>query len=108
VVQVTWILSLGMFRAENVGEGARVIRNAVEGLGASATAGIASPDAAGAIAAGWWFVVPVVALHVRALATERWGVRAPAVLEKSIYAGAMLGAILTLYAAGREFIYFQF
>ena len=108
VVQMTWILSLGMFRAENVGEGAQVIHNAIAGLAALPTAGIAIPDTKGAITIGWWFVFPVVALHVRALATEQWGVRSPSVLEKSIYGGAMLAAILTLYTVSREFIYFQF
>jgi len=108
LVQMTWILSLGMFRAADAAQGGRVIRNAIAGLAALPTAGIAVPSGHGLITMGWWFTLPVVALHVRALLTERWGVRPPSTYEKVIYAGAMVAAILTLYTTTRQFIYFQF
>jgi alginate O-acetyltransferase complex protein AlgI len=102
VVQMTWILSLGMFRAEDVRQGFLVIQNAITGL-----ATLPSPVPA-AIAIGWWFVLPVVALHARSLFTERRWLAATSGLERAAYAGAMSAAILTLYTTGREFIYFRF
>jgi alginate O-acetyltransferase complex protein AlgI len=105
VVQTTWIVSLGMFRAEDVHQGYQVIHNAISGL---AMLPGAMPSSAIAITIGWWFVLPVVALHVRSLFTERRWLPATAGLEKAAYAGAMLAAILTLYTTSREFIYFQF
>jgi hypothetical protein len=105
VVQTTWILSLGMFRAEDVRQGCQVIHNAIAGL--TTVTGAMSPSSA-AIAIGWWFVLPVVALHARSLSTERRWLGAVSPLEKAAYAGLMSAAILTLYATRREFIYFQF
>ena len=102
VVQMTWILSLGMFRAEDVRQGFLVIQNAITGL-----ATLPSPVPA-AIAIGWWFVLPVVALHTRSLFTERRWLAATSGLERAAYAGAMSAAILTLYTTSREFIYFRF
>jgi len=105
VVQTTWIVSLGMFRAENVRQGYQVIHNAIAGL---ATLPSATPPSPSAITIGWWFVLPVVALHARSLLTERRWLPAASGLERAAYAGTMLAAILTLYTTGREFIYFQF
>src|SRR4029079_3684938 len=64
VVQTTWILSLGMFRAEDVRQGSQVIHNAMAGRACPPSS---MPPSPGAIAIGWWFVLPVVALHVRSL-----------------------------------------
>ena len=105
VVQTTWIVSLGMFRAADVRQGYQVIHNAITGLAMLPSAQPPSPIA---ITIGWWFVLPVVALHVRSLFTERRWLPATAGLEKAAYAGAMLATISTLYSTSREFIYFQF
>ena len=74
--------------------------------------GVASPRRARReqlkIAIGWWFVLPVVALHARSLFTERRWLAATSGLERAAYAGVMSAAILTLYTTGREFIYFRF
>lgn len=107
VVQLTWILSMGMFRAANAVQGWRIIRNAVAGVVAPA-AGMAGPASDGLITIGWWMTLPVVALHARALLTEQYGVAPPAAYERAVYAGAMVAAILTLYTTTRQFIYFQF
>jgi len=107
VVQLTWILSMGMFRAESAAQGWSIIRNAVVGMTAL-TVGITLPAGEGLIAFGWWMTLPVVALHVRALLTEQYGVPRPAAYERTVYAGAMVAAILTLYTTTRQFIYFQF
>jgi len=106
VVQATWILSMGMFRAADATQGWRIIRNAL-GATVMPTAGAAVPAGAELIR-GWWLIVPVVAFHVRALLTEKGIVGRPAVYEKMVYAGAMLAAILALYQTTRQFIYFQF
>lgn len=105
VVQATWILSLAMFRADDVAQGWQVIRNAITGLIELPNP---PPESQTLLAIGWWFVVPVVALHVRALCTERRWLPATTALEKAAYAGAMSAAIVMLYTTAREFIYFQF
>ena len=66
------------------------------------------PSSPSAVTIGWWFVLPVIALHARSLLTERRWLPAVSELEKAAYAGTMVAAILTLYATSREFIYFQF
>ncbi len=106
-VVLTWILSMGMFRAADAGEGRRIIRNAFSGLIDLPSAGLESLSAPG-IAIGWWIMLPVAALHVRALLTEKTRVNPPATYEKTIYAGAMLAAVLMLYTTSQQFIYFQF
>jgi D-alanyl-lipoteichoic acid acyltransferase DltB (MBOAT superfamily) len=105
VVQATWIVSLAMFRAEDVQQGYHVIHNAITGL---ATLPSSMPSSPSAIMIGWWFVLPVIALHARSLLTERRWLGAVSGLEKAAYAGSMLAAILTFYTTSREFIYFQF
>jgi alginate O-acetyltransferase complex protein AlgI len=105
VVQMTWILSLGMFRAEGVRQGYQVIHNAIVGLAALPSS---MPSAPSATAVGWWLVLPVIALHARSVLTERRWLPAVSDFEKAAYAGTMVAAILTLYATSREFIYFQF
>ncbi len=105
VVQMTWVLSLGMFRAEDIHQGYQVIHNAVAGLAALPSS---MPSHPSVVAIGWWLVLPVIALHARSLLTERRWLPAVAELEKATYAGSMVAAILTLYANSRAFIYFQF
>ncbi|MFP8875842.1 MAG: hypothetical protein VCB99_02770 [Myxococcota bacterium] len=74
---------------------------------ATCTAG-AEPDGWAQVVTGWWFTLPVWGLHLRVLLGERLGVGEAGALERAIYAGAMLFALLTLYATPRGFIYFQF
>jgi hypothetical protein len=107
VVQLTWILSLAMFRADRVADGWQILANAVGGV-ASPLRLCALPGDNDLIRAGWGFLLPIVALHGRAWLTQRHGVRRPSPLEKAVYAGAMLAAVLTLYSTTRQFIYFQF
>jgi alginate O-acetyltransferase complex protein AlgI len=107
VVQLTWIFSMGMFRAADAAQGWRIICNALSGIVAP-TAGITASASEGLISWGWWLTLPVAALHARALLTERQVFGPPAVYERTVYAGAMLAAILALYPTTRQFIYFQF
>jgi alginate O-acetyltransferase complex protein AlgI len=106
VVQLTWILSMGLFRAESAAQGWNIVRNALASVVAP-TAGM-TPAGADLIAFGWWLTLPVVALHTRVLMTEQYGVRSPGAYERTVYTGAMLAAILTLYTTTKQFIYFQF
>ena len=105
VVQMTWILSLGMFRAEDVRQGYQVIHSAIVGLAALPSSMPSNPSE---VTIGWWLVLPVIALHARSVLIERRWLPAVSEFEKAAYAGTMVAAILTLYATSREFIYFQF
>jgi alginate O-acetyltransferase complex protein AlgI len=104
-VQLTWIASMGLFRAGNAADGWRMIRRAATGL--TALWGAADHPIPAEVVAAWWFVVPVATLHLRRLADRHYGV-APHRYERALYAGAMLAAIATLYTTSRQFIYFQF
>ena len=108
VVQVTWILSMGLFRADDATQGWQIVRNAFADLIALPSNGLGTETAAGLLGLGWWFTVPVVALHARSLISEVYGIRRPNPYEKAAYAGAMLAATLMLYTSSRQFIYFQF
>ena len=106
VVQSTWVLSMGLFRAESLSEGWRIIDNAlgtVAGLG-----GLATPETQGDVVFGCWMLLPVALLHLRALASQSFGLPAPSAWEKALVSGAMIAALLTLYTTSRQFIYFQF
>ncbi len=108
VVQLTWILSLALFRAQSIAEGWRVMRSATDGLATAPAAILSLPGSNDLVRAGWWFVLPLVAMHGRTWLSQRHGVRCPSAFEKALYAGAMLAAIPTLYTTTRQFIYFQF
>jgi alginate O-acetyltransferase complex protein AlgI len=105
MVQLTWVISMGLFRASDASEAWRIIGNAMVGLTSLNAA--ASDHLPAAIVAGWWLVLPVALLHFRAVACERFGMRRNP-YEKGLYAGAMTAAIVTLYTPTREFIYLQF
>jgi len=102
VVQLTWVLSMGMFRAADAAQGSQVIRNALVDL-AALPRGLDDP-----IELGWLFVVPVVALHARAALVEKGVVGAITTTEKAFVTGAMAAAIAMLYTTSQPFIYFQF
>ena len=106
MVQATWIVGMAMFRAGDGGEARQTIINLASAVSRLPRVGLDHPDTAGMILAGWWFTLPVWLLHLRAFA-ERW-VGMPGRYEQSLYAGAMLYAVLTLYATARPFVYFQF
>jgi alginate O-acetyltransferase complex protein AlgI len=107
VVQLTWIFSLAMFRADNVSQGWQVLRQAA-GVLVAPTSIVSLARENDLVRAGWWFLLPVVALHARTWLSQRWHVRPTTVFERSVYAGAMAAAILTLYTSARQFIYFRF
>ncbi len=104
VVQLSWILSMALFRAADISE-ARGILTCATGAACGANGGAAAVP--GDVVAGWWLVLPVVALHLRSWIGERSGARLHP-YERALYAGAMSAAILTLYTTSRQFIYFQF
>ncbi len=91
VVLVTWIF----FRATDVGQGVAFLQN----LGALDF---------GPLLPAFVFLVPLIGMHLRTWAVERGLVRDVSPLEKGLWAGAMLYALLTWYGRGSAFIYFQF
>ncbi len=105
VVQVTWILSMGLFRAEDLSQSTRVVGNAVAGIVSLVGGGLGSLDDLTVL--GWYFVAPVVALHLRSAMIRSSGLGMKR-FEMPIYAGAMLAAVLALYTTEQQFIYFQF
>ncbi len=126
-VQLVWILSMGIFRAENLSEAGAILSNALSsvmllsggdaGVGAAAAVAAAGVDVDlaalfsdgwAAIVTGWLLTLPVWLLHLRTLASEKFGVAESGVIERSVVAGIMAYGIATLYASTRGFIYFQF
>lgn len=107
VVQGTWVFSMAFFRAENFPQAWQVLVNAVGGLWSLREYGLAYSQSDGLVTAAWWFITPVIAMHVRAFVTERFAIP-PNIWERSIYAGIMIYAVATLYATDQRFIYFQF
>lgn len=108
VVQLTWILSMGLFRAVDIEQGGAIMGNAVHGLAAVATGGFHYTATSGVLGLGWWFTLPVWLLHLRSLLAERTLLGAAGRPERAVWAGVMLAAVLVLYAEDRQFIYFQF
>jgi len=108
IVQATWILSMALFRSPSIEEGGAVMFNAVQGL--ATLPGLVLQDTAQGrlIALGCWFTVPVWLLHLRSFLAERTRLGPASGWERSVYAGAMLAAVLVLYSSSRQFIYFQF
>lgn len=104
LVQATWVLSMGMFRADDVAQGRRIIGNA---LGVFSGAPLAEVSA-GTLGLGWLLLVPVVALHVRSWLVERALLARPGTYERALYAGAMAAAFAMAYSTSQQFIYFQF
>ncbi len=108
VVQLTWIFSMGLFRAAGIEEGWAVTHNALQGLMTLPMSRLDYIGTDGMIVLGWWFTLPVWLLHVRSLLSERWGWGDPSTYERSFVAGAMLAVLLVLYNSSQPFIYFQF
>ena len=107
VVQLTWIFSMAFFRSVDIENAWQILGNAVQGLFLIAEHGVEFDRSKGVITAAWWFTMPVVALHFRTFVAERFRIRS-SVYERSIYAGAMIYAVISLYAPDQRFIYFQF
>ena len=107
VVQGTWIFSMAFFRAENLPQAWQTFANAAAGLWSILDYGLGYSHSDGLVTTAWWFITPVVAIHVRAFVTERFAIP-PSIWERSIYAGIMIYAVATLYATDQRFIYFQF
>ncbi len=107
VVQVTWILSMALFRAVDGDQAWQVLQNVVSGISALPGEGIAYPKSAALVVVAWWFTIPVWLIHIRVYLLERFGFQ-QSVYERTIYAGVMLYAVLTMYASNPKFIYFQF
>lgn len=108
VVQLVWVLSMGLFRSANIQQAQAIMSNALAGLLALPVEGLALQELSGLITLGWWLTVPVWLLHARAWLAEHSKAGPPRAFEQAIYAGFMLAALLMLYASGDEFIYFQF
>jgi len=108
VVQLVWVLSMGLFRSASLEQAQAIMRNAMAGLLALPSAGLALHEMSGLITLGWWLTVPVWLLHGRAWLAEHSKAGPPRAFEQAIYAGVMLAAVLMLYSSGDEFIYFQF
>jgi D-alanyl-lipoteichoic acid acyltransferase DltB (MBOAT superfamily) len=107
VVQLTWVFSMAFFRSVDIETAWQVLGNAVQGLFLIKEHGVEFAKSNGVITAAWWFTFPVVALHLRTFVAEQFRVRS-SVYERSIYAGAMIYAVVSLYAPDQRFIYFQF
>ncbi|MFC1853185.1 MBOAT family O-acyltransferase [candidate division CSSED10-310 bacterium] len=107
VVQGTWIMGMALFRASDGAEAWLVLQKVVSGVVALPLEGLAYPESKGLITAAWWFTTPVWLIHVRVFLQERFKVR-QSIYERTIYAGMMIYAVLTLYASNPKFIYFQF
>ncbi len=108
VVQLTWVFSMGFFRASGIGEGWAIIHNAAQGLMTLPLGGWDFSGANDLIVLGCWFTLPVWLLHARSLLAERSRLGTPGMHERLVYAGIMLASLLTLYNSNQQFIYFQF
>ena len=108
IVQLVWILSLGLFRSGNLEQGLNIINHALTGLADLLFTGYAVTVGADLVTFGWWLTLPVGLMHARTWLAENTRLGAPALAERSVYAGVMLAALLTMYSTGQQFIYFQF
>ncbi|MDG1389167.1 MAG: MBOAT family O-acyltransferase [Halioglobus sp.] len=108
VVQLVWIFSMGLFRAESLEQAMGITSNAWVGLIELLSQGYSIEQAADLITYGWWLTLPVWLFHLRTCLAEQTRIGLPAAAERSVYAGVMLAGLLMLYATGQQFIYFQF
>ena len=108
MVQLSWILSMGLFRGSNLDQGIAIIDHAIFGLVSMLYNGYSLGPNTELVQFGWWLTLPVLLLHFRSWLTEHSRLGPPATLERSAYAGVMLTCLLMLYATGQQFIYFQF
>jgi D-alanyl-lipoteichoic acid acyltransferase DltB (MBOAT superfamily) len=108
MVQLIWIFSMGLFRASSLEQGLAIIKHALVGLVSIPFDGYAVTLGADLVQLGWWLTLPVWLMHARTWLTENSGFGSPSVIERAVYAGAMLAGLLMMYATGQQFIYFQF
>lgn len=108
IVQLSWILSMGLFRASSVEQGVAIIENALIGLVDTLLDGYTVTLGADLVQLGWWLTLPVGLMHARTWMTENTRLGLPSVVERSAYAGVMLAGLLMMYSTGEQFIYFQF
>lgn len=108
LVQLTWVLSLGLFRASDLDQGLAMVEFALIGLVELLSGAYVIPDGIDLVQLGWWLTLPVWLMHLRSWLTENTRLGPPATIERSGYAGAMLAALLMLYSSSQNFIYFQF
>jgi alginate O-acetyltransferase complex protein AlgI len=108
IVQLSWILSMGLFRSSSVEQGIAIIENALIGLVDTLLDGYVVSLGADLVQLGWWLTLPVWLMHARTWITENSRLGSPSVVERSAYAGVMLAGLLMMYSTGQQFIYFQF
>ena len=108
VVQLVWIFSMGLFRAESLEQAMGITSNAWVGLIELLSQGYSIEQGADLITYGWWLTLPVWLFHLRTCLAEQTRIGLPAAAERFVYAGVMLAGLLMLYATGQQFIYFQF
>jgi hypothetical protein len=99
---------MGLFRASSLEQGLAIIKHALVGLVNIPFDGYAVTLGADLVQLGWWLTLPVWLMHARTWLTENSGFGSPSVIERAVYAGAMLAGLLMMYATGQKFIYFQF
>ena len=108
VVQLTWLVGMAVFRAENGAESLVVLTNLYQGLFTFSTATELRPDILAALKLGYCFTLPVVLLHLRIFISEWAGYPTSNRYERALYTGVMLFCLVSLYATHQPFIYFQF
>lgn len=101
-VQLGWIMSLVFFRSQDIAEANSILSNLVR-FDNTSTMIDGKP-----FLITWFFCLPILLLHFRALATEFGVGTAPKPAERAIYAGVMLALTAMFYVSTRSFIYFQF
>jgi alginate O-acetyltransferase complex protein AlgI len=108
IVQLSWILSMGLFRASSLEQGLAIIEHALVGLVDILFDGYAVTLGADLVQLGWWLTLPVWLMHARTWMAENSRLGSPSTIERSAYAGVMLAGLLMMYSTGQQFIYFQF
>lgn len=108
VVQLVWIFSLSLFRSESVTQAWQIAKNALLFVPQAFERFQGQDQADGLLIFGWCLCIVVWLFHARALLTEQTVLGTSGAFEKSIYAGAMLAAVLMMYSSVQTFIYFQF
>ncbi|MDA8016567.1 MAG: MBOAT family protein [Thermoanaerobaculia bacterium] len=106
VVQLTWIFSMGWFRAEGFEAGNRMIVRALADLADLGRTGLYQAFQLTDMSLGWFLIAFVAVFHLRAWLAPHVGKLTA--WEKVMAAGAMLAAVLSFNITGQQFIYFQF
>jgi alginate O-acetyltransferase complex protein AlgI len=100
-VQVIVIVAWVFFRASSFQEASQMLATVVSGQYSLTI----PPELTGALV----FIVPVLAMHARALLAEQHIVHPPGIKESSVWAAVMCYAVFTWYGRTfNPFIYFQF